>query len=77
MVNATIQQLNACVGEEDRIKDILSCRLERFLIDKSRVGPCSAHHINGQELIGHRARTFDLDKKIHRKKLCGKGQLQW
>ena len=75
MVDVTIQHLHACVGEEERIKATLSCCLEHFLIDKSPVGLCCSHHLNGQKLIGHRAGTFDLDKQIYRKKLCGKGQL--
>ena len=66
MIDVAIQHLHASVSQEERIEAVFSGCFEHFLIDEPTVSLCSVHHLDSQILIGHWARSFNLDEQIHR-----------
>ena len=76
VLDVAIKHLHVCIGQNQRIKSILSSSLERFLINESALFFSCSNHVQRQILISHGTRPLHFDEQIHGYKFRGKCQVR-
>ena len=74
--DVAIEHMHVCIGQNQRIKSILSSSLERFLINGSTFFLSCSDHVHRRILIIHRTRPLHFDKQIYGYKFRGKWQVR-
>ena len=76
--DVSIEHLHVCIGQNQRIKSILSSSLERFLINEFTLFLSCSNHVHRQILLSHGTRPLHFDEQIFRGKCLVRGvNLSW